>query len=71
MHEGSKNAIKVYDEVEKEYKKLFGKYFGGPIDCYKCDDAEVVFTSQGSMAAEAIDAVTELREEGSATTGTS
>jgi pyruvate/2-oxoacid:ferredoxin oxidoreductase alpha subunit len=64
MHEGSKNAIKVYDEVEKEYKKLFGKYFGGPIDCYKCDDAEVVFTSQGSMAAEAIDAVTELREEG-------
>jgi len=64
MHEGTLNALKVYDEVEKEYKKLFGKYFGGPIDCYMCDDAEVIFTSQGSMAAEAIDAVTELREEG-------
>ncbi|TFG31785.1 pyruvate ferredoxin oxidoreductase [Candidatus Thorarchaeota archaeon] len=64
MHEGNLNALKVYDEVEKEYKKLFGKYFGGPIDCHKCDDAEVVFTSQGSMSAEAIDAVNELREEG-------
>ncbi|RDE14845.1 MAG: pyruvate ferredoxin oxidoreductase [Candidatus Thorarchaeota archaeon] len=64
MHEGTKNALKVYEEVEKDYKKLFGKYFGGPIDCFKCDDAKVVFTSQGSMAAEAIDAVKELREEG-------
>ena len=54
----------LVDELEKEYKKLFGKYFGGPIACHKCDDAEVGFTSQGSMAAEAIDAVDELREEG-------
>jgi 2-oxoisovalerate ferredoxin oxidoreductase alpha subunit len=64
MHEGNQNALKVYAEVEKDYKKLFGKHFGGPIDCYKCDDADVVFTSQGSMAAEAKDAVDELREEG-------
>ncbi len=64
MHEGTHNAMKVYEEIEREYKKLFGKYFGGPIDCYKCDDAAVVFTSQGSVAAEAKDAIDELREEG-------
>ncbi len=64
MHQGNRNAVKVYAEVEAEYKKLFGKYFGGPIDCYKCDDAEVVITSQGSMGAEAKDAVDELRDEG-------
>jgi 2-oxoisovalerate ferredoxin oxidoreductase alpha subunit len=64
MHEGTKNALPVYTEIEKEYKKLFGKYFGGPIDCYKCDDADVVFTSQGSMGAEAKDAIDGLREEG-------
>jgi len=64
MHEAMLNAHKVYAEVEQEYKKLFCKYFGGPIDCYKCDDAEVVITSQGSMGAEAKDAVDELREEG-------
>ncbi|NHJ14069.1 MAG: pyruvate ferredoxin oxidoreductase [Candidatus Thorarchaeota archaeon] len=64
MHEGTLNALKVYEEVERDYKKLFGKHFGGPIDCYKCDDAEVIFTSQGSVAAEAIDAIDALREEG-------
>ncbi len=64
MHEGMLNAHKVFEEVERDYKKHFGKYFGGPIDCYKCDDAEVIFTSQGSMAAEAIDAIDELRNEG-------
>ncbi len=64
MHEGTKNALSVYAEIEKEYKKLFGKYFGGPIDCYKCDDADVIFTSQGSVGAEAKDAIDELREEG-------
>ncbi len=64
MHVAGKKAGEVYEEVEQEYKKLFGKYFGGPIDCYKCDDAEVIFTSQGSMGAEAIDAIDELREEG-------
>ncbi len=64
MHEGTKNALPVYAEIEKEYKKLFGKYFDGPVDCYKCKDADVVFTSQGSMGAEAKDAIDELREEG-------
>ncbi|MHA2242782.1 MAG: pyruvate ferredoxin oxidoreductase, partial [Candidatus Thorarchaeota archaeon] len=64
MHEATKNALKVYEEVERDYKKLFGKFFGGPIDCYKCDDADVVFTSQGSVGAEAKDAIDELREEG-------
>ncbi|MFW9975649.1 MAG: pyruvate ferredoxin oxidoreductase [Candidatus Thorarchaeota archaeon] len=64
MHEGTKAALAVYEEIEREYQKLFGKYFSGPVDCYKCDDADVVFTSQGSMGAEAKDAIDELREEG-------
>ncbi len=64
MHEASRNALAVYEEVEREYEKLFGKYFGGPIDRYRCDDAEVIFTSQGSVGAEAKDAIDELRNEG-------
>ncbi|MGV9170367.1 MAG: pyruvate ferredoxin oxidoreductase [Promethearchaeia archaeon] len=64
MHEGTKNAAAVYKEIEKEYEKLFSKNFGGPIATHKCDDAEVVFTSQGTIGSEAIDAIDELREEG-------
>jgi 2-oxoisovalerate ferredoxin oxidoreductase alpha subunit len=64
MHEADLTAVEVYEEVEAEYKKLFGKYFGGPVDCHKCEDAQVVFTSQGTVGAEAKDAVDELREEG-------
>ncbi|NWF95174.1 MAG: pyruvate ferredoxin oxidoreductase [Candidatus Thorarchaeota archaeon] len=64
MHEGALAAQAVYEELEEEYRKLFGKHFGGPIDCYKCEDAEVIFTSQGTIGAEAKDAIDQLREEG-------
>ena len=64
MHEGDLAALNVYEEVEQQYKKLFNKYFGGPIDCYKCEDADVIFTSQGTVGAEAKDAIDELRQEG-------
>ncbi|MBD3407054.1 MAG: pyruvate ferredoxin oxidoreductase [Candidatus Lokiarchaeota archaeon] len=64
MHEGTKNSLKVYAEIEAEYKKIFGKYFGGPIEHYHCDDADYVLTSQGTIGAEARDAIDELREEG-------
>jgi len=64
MHEGSLNAYKVYAEVEQDYKRLFGKYFGGPIDCYRCEDADVLFVSLGTIGAEAKDAIDQLRDEG-------
>ncbi|TXT55972.1 MAG: Ketoisovalerate oxidoreductase subunit VorA [Candidatus Thorarchaeota archaeon] len=64
MHEGTKNALDVYLEIEAEYKKLFGKYFGGPIECYKCDDADYIMTSQGTIGAEARDAIDQLRKDG-------
>ena len=64
MHEGELNAYRVYEEVERDYKRIFGKYFGGPIDCYKCDDADVVFTSLGTVGSEAKDAIDQLRAEG-------
>ncbi len=64
MHKADLAALEVYKEVERDYKKFFGKELGGTIDCYKCDDADVVFTAQGTIGSEAIDAVKELREEG-------
>ncbi|MEM4734774.1 MAG: pyruvate ferredoxin oxidoreductase [Candidatus Thorarchaeota archaeon] len=64
MHEGALAALDVYEEIEREYKQLFGKYLGGPIDCYRCEDADIVFTSLGTVGAEAKDAIDQLRDEG-------
>ncbi|MCJ7606915.1 MAG: pyruvate ferredoxin oxidoreductase [Thermoplasmata archaeon] len=50
--------------VEKEFKQVFGRSHGGLLDCYRCDDAEVVLAIAGSAAATARVAVDALRARG-------
>ncbi len=50
--------------VEKEFKQVFGREYGGLLDLYRCDDAEVVLVAAGSTAATAKDVVDALREKG-------
>ncbi len=52
--------------VEKEFKQVFGREYGGLLDNYRCDDAEVVLVAAGSVAATAKDVVDALREKGQA-----
>ena len=65
MHEGTKNALPVYTEIEKEYKKLFGKYFGGPVDCYKCNDADLIIIAYGATSRIARAAIKKINSNGS------
>ena len=51
-------------KVEADFKKHFGRFHGGFIDTYQCDDAEVIFIAMGTMGEEAQLAVEELRNEG-------
>lgn len=57
-------ALKVLDEVDEEYSKLFGRKYGGAIEEYKMDDAEYAIVTTGSMSGAAKDAVDMEREKG-------
>ena len=57
------NALTVIKDVDQEYGKLFSRSYGGVIDNYNCDDAEVAFVIMGSYAGAAKDAADILRQK--------
>lgn len=50
--------------VEDEFKKVFGRSYGGLLDEYRCEDAEFVLTVAGSAAGTAREVVDSMREQG-------
>ena len=58
------NAKKVIKEVDEEYGKLFGRKYGGLIQCINCEDAKYFAVSMGAWSGDLIEAVNKLREEG-------
>ncbi|MCE4622271.1 MAG: pyruvate ferredoxin oxidoreductase [Desulfurococcales archaeon] len=56
-------AKKVIEEVDKEYGEIFGRSYGGLVECYKCEDAEYFVVIMGSWAGDAKKAVDTLREQ--------
>lgn len=55
-------AVNVIQEVGKEYEALSGRGYG-LIDCYRCDDADVVMVGLGSTMGTAKQAADDLREQ--------
>ncbi len=51
-------------EVSREFAEAFGRDHGGMLWTHRTEDAEVILTSMGSLAAEATVAADALREEG-------
>lgn len=56
-------APALIEETGKEYEKMFGRYLG-LIDDYRCDDAEIILITSGTMGSTARVGVDELRKEG-------
>ena len=50
--------------VDSEYAKLTGRSYGGMIEEYRCDDAEVVLIAMGSVAGTVRVVIDEMREAG-------
>jgi len=64
IHEYMEKAKEVIKEVDREWGWLTGRSYGGLIDCYKCEDADVIVASVGSSAGDAKTAADRLRERG-------
>ncbi|RLF45073.1 MAG: pyruvate ferredoxin oxidoreductase [Thermoplasmata archaeon] len=59
--EKAKNVIK---EVTKEFASKFGRDYHGLIEEYRCDDAEVVLITVGTVTGTAREVVDDLRQKG-------
>ena len=60
-----KDAVKVIEDVNREFKDLFGRSYGnGLVELYRMDDAEYAVVMNGSTCGTARVAVDDLRKKG-------
>jgi pyruvate ferredoxin oxidoreductase alpha subunit len=53
-----------FDEIDKEYGDFFGRSYGGQIEEYRCEGADIVMVTSGSAAGTAKTVVDSLRDQG-------
>ncbi len=58
-----KALIKI-EKVAREFEETFGRYYGGLLDGYFLDDAEIVIVTLGSVIGTIKDAIDAMRSEG-------
>jgi pyruvate ferredoxin oxidoreductase alpha subunit len=64
IQEAMENAKKILPSIDREYEKRFGFGHGGLVEKYKCEDADLILFTMGTMGSEAKIAVNQLRKEG-------
>lgn len=64
IQEAMENAKQLIPKIDKDYGKRFGFEYGGLLEKYKCDDADLVLVTMGTMASDAKITVDSLRKEG-------
>ena len=62
--EAHQKAKKIIEAVDADYKKHFGRGYGGLIEEYNCDGAEAVLVTMDSMTGTAKDVIDEMRAKG-------
>jgi pyruvate ferredoxin oxidoreductase alpha subunit len=62
-HLAALQALPAYDEIAAAFAREFGRFWPA-VECYRADDAEIVFFMIGSFATKAKEAVDRLREAG-------
>lgn len=58
------NAAQKIKLADKEYKERFGRSYGGLVESYKCDDAEAIMVTLGSVTGTTRIVVDDLRAKG-------
>ena len=64
IQEAMENARKLIPEIDREYGKRFGFEYGGLVEKYKCEDADLILLTMGTMASDAKVTVKKMRKEG-------
>jgi 2-oxoisovalerate ferredoxin oxidoreductase alpha subunit len=64
IQEAMDNAKRLIPQIDKEYGKRFGSEYGGLVEKYKCEDADLILLTMGTMGSDAKLAVDKLRKEG-------
>ncbi|UCE44494.1 MAG: pyruvate ferredoxin oxidoreductase [Candidatus Bathyarchaeota archaeon] len=64
MYEAMEKARKLIPKIDKEYGEKFGREYGGHLERYRCEDADLVLLSMGTIGSEAKIAVDRLRNRG-------
>jgi 2-oxoisovalerate ferredoxin oxidoreductase alpha subunit len=64
IQEAMENAKRLIPVIDKEYGKTFGFEHGGLVDKYKCEDADLILLTMGTMGSEAKISVENLRKDG-------
>jgi 2-oxoisovalerate ferredoxin oxidoreductase alpha subunit len=64
IQEAMENAERLISEIDEEYGRRFGFKYGGLVEKYKCDDADLVLLTMGTIGSEAKIAVDKMRKEG-------
>ncbi|MBE0520832.1 MAG: pyruvate ferredoxin oxidoreductase [Candidatus Methanoperedenaceae archaeon] len=56
-------ALKKIEEIASEFNDIYGRYYGGLVDGYMLDDAEIVIMAMGSVIGTIKDTIDMLRKE--------
>lgn len=64
QHQALLDSVQVIEDVDKQFYDYFGRRYGGMVEAYKCDDAEIVLITLGSITGTARMVVDKLRDEG-------
>jgi pyruvate/2-oxoacid:ferredoxin oxidoreductase alpha subunit len=52
------------DEIDREFQQAFGRSYGGQIEEYRCDDADIVLMTMGNCSGTAKVVIDQKRAEG-------
>lgn len=63
MHLAALEALAAYERIAEDFQRCFGRS-RAPLECYRTEDADILFFMIGSFATKAREAVDRLREAG-------
>ncbi|MEW6027261.1 MAG: transketolase C-terminal domain-containing protein [Planctomycetota bacterium] len=63
IQEAMEKGLAVAQKVDNEFRKHFGRHYG-LVESYRCDNAEIILATSGTITSTARDVIDELRKQG-------